>query len=420
MQVTSYQYGDARRHLTPGVSFEEATPRKVAEFRTGVPAFLGFAQVVDERPFAGSSRSYHSVRLTGWDQFDERLRETPVWGFLRDAVRGFFENGGSQCVVVTLPLKEPVTGAPQTPSAEELRKALEVLDSRADVDLVCFPDLSAGAAQMIELQSEILRYCSETSRFAILDAPPSHREAAARIRAANAGDLEKLKKHWHDLPGADGAEGALYYPWIRVRQAAGRWVPPCGHVAGIFARSDGRIGVHKAPANEIVEGAVDLEIQLDDRDQGELNDAGVNCLRALPGRGIRVWGARTLCGLPEWRYVPVRRLFLTLMRWIDQSFGDLVFEPNTPLLWERIRGRLNAFCYDLFQQGALNGGSPEEAYQVKCDGELNPPEEREAGRVISQVGLAAIAPAEFIVVRIAHSAAGATFAGSTGPQQERR
>src|SRR5262249_47074291 len=172
--------------------------------------------------------------------------------------------------------------------------------------------------------------------------------------------------------------------------------------AGIYARVDARIGVHKPPANEIIEGTIDLERDLDDEDQSLLNEVGVNCLRAFPGRGIRVWGARTLSGLPEWRYVNVRRLFTTLVRWIARSCQDLVFDAYPPALWEGIRGRLNSYCYTLFQKGALKGDAPAEAYYVKCDAETNPPEEREQGRVISEVGLAPVMPAEFIVVRITH------------------
>jgi uncharacterized protein len=174
---------------------------------------------------------------------------------------------------------------------------------------------------------------------------------------------------------------------------------------------DARVGVHKAPANEILEGTIDLERELNDDDQSLLNEVGVNCLRAFPGRGIRAMGARTLSGRPEWRYVNVRRLFTTLVRWIDRTCRDLVFESYTPALWEAIRGRLNSYCYTLFQNGALKGLNPEEAFYVKCDSETNPLEEREGGRVISEVGLAPVIPAEFIVVRITHSGATTTFTG---------
>jgi hypothetical protein len=177
-------------------------------------------------------------------------------------------------------------------------------------------------------------------RFAILDTLPI---VDGTYGAETELSLERaLEEHWRELVPTDGA---LYFPWIRVAPPAGsapRFVPPCGHVAGVYARTDAQIGVHKAPANAIVEGALDLEVQLADADQSGLNEVGINCIRSFPGRGIRVWGARTLSGLPHWRYVNVRRLFLTLIRWIEHHTHDLVFEPNGPPLWWRVRDRLGA------------------------------------------------------------------------------
>ena len=202
------------------------------------------------------------------------------------------------------------------------------------------------------------------------------------------------------------ANGALYFPWIQTLNASGtlQWVPPCGHLAGIYARTDARVGVHKAPANEVVEGAVDVLVHVGDEGQSVLNGVGVNCLRVLPGRGIRVWGARTLSGQAEWRYVNVRRLFITVQRWLESETRDLVFEPNQPGLWDRIRDRVNNYCYTLYQSGALKGLTPQEAYYVKCDAETNPLPQREAGEVTTEIGLAPNKPAEFIVVRITQSA----------------
>jgi hypothetical protein len=226
--------------------------------------------------------------------------------------------------------------------------------------------------------------------------------------------IQRAIEHWQELVPTDGA---LYFPWIRVAPLPGSHqfiVPPCGHVAGIYARTDAQIGVHKAPANEIVEGALDLETQLTNEDQSRLNDVGVNCIRSFPGRGIRVWGARTLSGLPNWRYVNVRRLFLTLARWIEHNTYDLIFEPNGPPLWDRVRDRLESYCYELFQRGALKGRQPAEAFFIKCDEETNPLEVREAGQLICDIGLAPVMPAEFVVVRITQSAAGSTVTLPSG------
>jgi hypothetical protein len=193
-----------------------------------------------------------------------------------------------------------------------------------------------------------------------------------------------------------------------------QWVPPCGHVAGIYARTDARVGFHKAPANEIIEGVLDLQSNITQEIQSQLNEIGVNCLRSFARRGIRVWGARTLSGHRNWRYVNVRRIFLTLVRWIEHNMNDLVFEPNEPSLWDRVRDRLGGYCYELFERGALKGRDPAEAFFVKCDEEINPLEVREAGQLICEVGLAPLTPAEFILVRITQSAAGATVTLPTG------
>jgi phage tail sheath protein FI len=173
-------------------------------------------------------------------------------------------------------------------------------------------------------------------------------------------------------------------------------------VAGVFARCDARVGVFKAPANEALIGVLDLEFPLGPEVQAGLNPQGVNCLRALPGRGLRVWGARTLSADPTWLYVNVRRLFITLARWIDRNMGWAAFEENTPRLWTRIRRELGVYLGALWEAGALRGASAAEAFYVKCDAETNPAGDRDQGRVVTEIGLAPTAPAEFVVVRIAH------------------
>ena len=193
-------------------------------------------------------------------------------------------------------------------------------------------------------------------RFAILDAPrldPARRKPSGGQRRSRRGAAPHLG-------GANPANAALYYPWVKVPSAdvvGGRPVPPCGHIAGIFARSDARVGVFKAPANEELMGAMDLEFPVDAGVQEGLNPEGINCLRAFPGRGIRVWGARTLSADAEWRYINVRRLFLTLARWIDANMAWAAFEPNTPRLWIRIQRELNVYLGQLFQAGAFKGAS---------------------------------------------------------------
>jgi phage tail sheath protein FI len=208
--------------------------------------------------------------------------------------------------------------------------------------------------------------------------------------------------------------GALYYPWIKVQTPSmpqGALMPPCGHIAGVYARTDQRTGVHKAPANEALEGVLDLEREIDDLTQGQLNPQSVDCLRAFPGRGIRVWGARTLSNNSAWLYINVRRLFLTASRWIERNMSAMIFEQNDPSLWTRIERELTAYLNGLFQRGALKGSKPQEAFYVKCDAETNPSEVREEGRVVTEIGLAPAVPNEFVIVRIVHGASGVTISG---------
>jgi phage tail sheath protein FI len=186
-------------------------------------------------------------------------------------------------------------------------------------------------------------------------------------------------------------------------------VPPSGHMAGIWARNDSERGVHKAPANEVVRGAIGLETQVSRNEQDTLNPVGINCIRAFPGRGIRVWGARTLSSDPSWRYLNVRRLFNFVEKSIDNGTQWVVFEPNDMDLWGRVRRNVGAFLIRLWADGALFGESADQAFFVKCDAELNTEEVRDAGQLIVEIGIAPVKPAEFVIFRISQysSAAGA-------------
>jgi phage tail sheath protein FI len=201
---------------------------------------------------------------------------------------------------------------------------------------------------------------------------------------------------------------AMYYPWLEVIDPVGvgssprRFVPPSGHVAGVFARTDVNRGVWKAPAGieAVVSGAVDLQHRLIDREQDLLNPIGLNCIRQFPNVGIVSWGARTLSSDPEWRYVPVRRTALFLKESLRRGLQWAVFEPNEPELWDRIRINITAFMLGLFRQGAFQGVTPEEAFLVKCDRETNPQELIDQGIVTAQVAFAPLKPAEFVVIEI--------------------
>jgi phage tail sheath protein FI len=227
-------------------------------------------------------------------------------------------------------------------------------------------------------------------RMALLDLPPTLTPPAAVAHSAS-------------LPHDSVA--ALYYPWLIVDDALGlrgpvRAVPPSGHVSGMFARVDRRRGVHKPPANEALEGVYDTGRALDAPTHGLLNDAGVNAIRPIAGRGILVLGARTLDPDITWRYVNVRRLFLMIEQTLDQQLQSLVFEPNNPQLWRDIGRLVSDFLDRLWQIGMLDGDTAADAYTVRCDESTNPPFETEQGRVTCMIGVQPPYPAEFVIVRI--------------------
>ena len=387
------------QYKTPGVYYEEVFPAPAAELHTGVPAFLGFTQKVPEDD--GGNKQFHTPhRLTLWPQFEEMFGTFPATGYLAYAVRGFFENGGGLCYIVSL----SDTALPE----DALRLGLQALAPLDTLDLICAPDimrprqpgaLALDPVAVRTMQADVLKHCDTLGdRFALLDALP----------------LAAVPEVLQQRQGLSGANGALYYPWVRVPggPAATRgFVPPCGHVAGVYARSDQGRGIHKAPANEVMQGVLDLEVNLTSVEQDQLNPAGVNCVRAFPGRGIRVWGARTLSADAAWRYINVRRLFLSAGRWVERNMREVVFEPHEPTLWARIVRELTAYFTALLRRGALKGRTSQEAFYVKCDAETNPPEVREAGLVITEIGLAPVMPSEFVIVRLIHGASGVTISG---------
>ncbi|MDQ0776166.1 phage tail sheath protein FI [Streptomyces aurantiacus] len=278
---------------------------------------------------------------------------------------------------------------------------LEAVD---EISMVAVPDLMAayqrGAIDLEAVkavQLGLIAHCELMGdRVAVIDPPPSLNAREVRV--------------WRqETAGYDSKYAALYYPWVKIFDPASgqtRLTPPSGHVAGIWARNDFERGVHKAPANEVIRGAVDLELQITRGEQDLLNPIGVNCIRAFPGRGIRVWGARTLSSDPAWRYLNVRRYFNYLEESILLGTQWVVFEPNDHNLWARIRRNISAFLVNEWRSGALFGQRPEEAFYVKCDDETNTPESVDLGRVICEIGIAPVKPAEFVIFRLAQFSSG--------------
>jgi phage tail sheath protein FI len=267
-----------------------------------------------------------------------------------------------------------------------------------EVTMVAVPDLmqsyQAGELSLQDVQAvqqALYEHCEQSKyAFAILDCPP------------DLGPQAMLQ--WRQASNYDTKYAALYYPWIEtadmVKGKGSIRIPPSGHVSGVYARSDAERGVHKAPANEVVRGATGLPVQLTRGEQDALNPIGVNCIRAFPGRGIRIWGARSLSSDPAWRYINVRRLFNMVEESIERGTQWVVFEPNDPDLWARVRRDVTAFLRTVWTSGALFGATPNEAFYVKCDEELNPVEVRDLGQLIIEIGMCPVKPAEFVIFRI--------------------
>ncbi|MEE1799952.1 phage tail sheath family protein [Streptomyces sp. NPDC101062] len=318
------------------------------------------------------------------------------------------ENQTVALAVPTAPAAAPAV--PDAVEAEEVgvahylgdsadRTGFGGLEAVDEVSMVAVPDLmSAYQRGDIDLESVkavqlgLISHCEMMGdRLAIIDPPPGLNARQIRV--------------WRqETSNYDSKYAALYYPWIKAFDPATgktRLIPPSGHVAGIWARNDFERGVHKAPANEVVRGAVDLEMQVTRGEQDLLNPLGINCIRSFPGRGIRVWGARTLSSDPAWRYLNVRRYFNYLEESILIGTQWVVFEPNDHALWARIRRNISAFLITEWRSGALFGATPEAAYYVKCDEETNPPESVDLGRVMCEIGVSPVKPAEFVIFRLA-------------------
>jgi uncharacterized protein len=279
--------------------------------------------------------------------------------------------------------------------------ALEAID---DITMLCLPDLmSVPPGEKLNLdmvkavQTGMIAHCENMGdRVAILDSIPH-------------ATPQEIKEWRMNIAGYDSSYAALYYPWIQVDDPILNrpvFVPPSGHVAGLWARSDNTRGVHKAPANEVVLGATGLAYNMTKGEQDTLNPNGVNAIRSFPGRGIRVWGARTLSSNPSWRYINVRRLFNYVEKSIERGTQWVVFEPNDMMLWSRVRRDVGSFLSTVWSDGALFGSSPAQAFYVKCDEELNPPESRDLGRLVIEIGMSPVKPAEFVIFRISQWAGG--------------
>lgn len=398
-------------YQTPGVYVEEvdsvSQPIEVGGTNT-----VGFLGVAEKGPIG------EATLIRDWSHYNRVFGGMHAGGWLGHGVFQFFQNGGSKCYIYNLRAPEKGTEVSAAPKKEGeasekkeppknvkmgnpdgltkliigkdegpgKRTGLFAFEEIADISIVAAPGVSDTASW-----DAILTHCEKCKyRVAVLDSP------------------EEVEKGIDSVPmPRDSTHGAYYFPWIQMYdpiQEKNVYAPPSGGVAGIYGRVDGTRGVHKSPANEIFRTAVGLKYGITDSEQELFNPKGVNCIRDFKRRGIRVWGARTFSSKPEWRYISTRRLFCMVEQAIQDGTGWVVFEPNTRDLWKKLVRNIRAFLMLIWRAGALFGDTPEEAFFVRCDDELNPPESIDAGYVVVEVGMAPAKPAEFVVFRIAQKA----------------
>lgn len=412
-------------YQSPGVYVEEAPSavKPIAGVSTSTAAFIGIVPdelklVARGQPDANGRPTTKLINftplsdktpalITNWTQFTRQFGDLVGDGAaegvpvenpavdeghrkLAHAVYGFFNNGGSRCYVARIkPTSDPLGFDPA-----DLGAALKALEAIDEIALVAAPGMIDDS-----VRARLVAHCNTTGdRFAILDGPAKG-DPANPPAGVQPSDM-----------------AASYFPWIKVFDPASALkdpnsdgqlpVPPSGHVAGVYARVDAQRGVFKSPANEPILGALGVSEMISKADQDNLNPAGVNCIRLI-NNNIMVWGARTLGGDAngELKYISTRRTLLFLRESIEEGVQWAVFEPNTPALWQRITRNVTAFLTDVWRSGALFGASAREAFFVKCDAETNPPELRDVGQVVAEVGVAIARPAEFVIFRISQSTA---------------
>lgn len=403
------------RNTAPGVYIEEQPrSRLIAGVSTSIAAFVG--------PTINGP-THEARRVTNYDEFlayyamaqPDGISSLSMPGrqplYLAHAVRGFFSNGGKVAYVVRIGAV-PAQDETSTPLRRgDYEAGINVIGGIDEVNLLCIPD-AAAHPERVAIQQAMIKQCQDLQdRFAILDPPPKGQSS-----------IEQHRRIVQDYPRSvlsDGGFAALYYPWLEVQDPGGTGptpgrirVPPSGHIAGVYARSDVERGVHHAPANIPIQGAVGLEDNLMGAQMTPFNQAGINVLCIFPGSPqVVVWGARTTVDPSEtdWRYVNVRRVILYIEESIAEGVQWAVFEPNNRALWQKLKRSIQEFLIRVWNNGALAGETAEQAFYVRIDEALNPPALWALGKLIIEIGLAPIRPAEFIIVRLDLSDGGAVI-----------
>ena len=303
--------------------------------------------------------------------------------------------GGAEGMLVLTPVGGSNGAAPTadaylgTDGGPGKRTGMQAFLEISSVSIMAVPGVT-----MPEVQAGLIGFCeNKKSCFAIIDAP---------IELKKPNDVATFRDMY------DSTYAAMYHPWLQMYDAGAKrsdFFPPSGAMAGVYARSDNERGVHKAPANEVVRGCTGLSCNYNTGEQDILNPVGVNLIRAFPGRGIRVWGARTISSNGLWKYLNVRRLFIYVEESIRANTNWVVFEPNSEVLWGRVKRTIETFLATCWRDGALAGSSPDQAFYVECGPTTMTQDDIDNGRLICEIGIAPVKPAEFVIFRITQKTA---------------
>jgi hypothetical protein len=426
-------------YKTPGVYVEEIStlPPSVAEVATAIPAFIGYTA-------KGAVGAVEIAEVSTLLEYELRFGKSPATAFTTDAkgvvaahvglpagllwyaINLYFKNGGGRCYIVS------VDNVTSTLAKDRFAAGLSELEREDEPTLVVMPEIVAlSQADFDDLNKQALAHCAKLAdRFAILDVREGEVDDSRSgygpdnlaYGAAYHPYLSTAINHLYDettvtvdsatLASLKSSNTSLYNT-VKKNLAEQRvTLPPSAAIAGIYARVDRERGVWKAPANVGVMSVIGPVEQITHEEQETLNvdpDSGksINAIRAFAGRGTLVWGARTLAGNDnEWRYVPVRRLFIMIEESAKKASAFAVFEPNDATTWLKVKGMIESYLYGLWEQGALQGAKPDDAYYVNVGlGKTMSPQDVLEGRMIVDIGIAAVRPAEFIVLRFSHKLA---------------
>ncbi len=362
--------------------------RTIAGVSTSVTAFVGYTQ---------RGITNEPTQLFAYADFERAFGGLHLDSPVSYAVQQFFQNGGLEAWVVRVAAPADIEGD------EATKTGIYALDDVDLLSILCLPPLSGspdpGTAGLL---ASAATYCEQRRAFLIVDLPEDV-------------DTVPEARNWMvDSGGAKSSNAAAYFPWVVLDdplRGQRRAFPPCGMLAGLYARTDLVHGVWKAPAgiDAALRGAQSVAYDLSDAENGVLNPLGLNAIRSFPTYGTVAWGARTLVGSDEaasdWKYIAVRRLALFLEESLHRGTEWVVFEPNDEPLWAQLRLDVGAFMHNLFRLGAFQGSSPRDAYFVKCDSETTTQSDIDLGVVNIVVGFAPLRPAEFVILRITQCAA---------------